>query len=379
MDSVGLSGLKEIEKDRLKAEEQQVTTETVTATIKQRKRVSFTILGHNKKDIGSSNSVRRVKGFSRKCKKCNGVLMKEELRNNLNSNHEPIEQRGAKRPSNDLPHTCSRGSKNKHDKCDNDIDMERKKPVPMKELTGIMRVPPRFSSSSSLNNNNNNNNNDNIGAPQHAQHAQQQQPIVRFKYSKLVNALKRSNETRGLIEKIVKKIKTDFNSSSLMSSSSSSPASASASAPNNCTNNNDSEEESRRRCSVRRKVCAEFTKAMMAQTLPSTMISYVENNVMIFNSNNSNSNSKSNSNNNSNNNNHNNANAMMPSMMMMMNRRRRCATMGNGGRTRIVHRILIDQHKRILGDNNNERKDNTTTTKNPPTTGKKKMKEDDKY
>ena len=382
MDSVGLSRLKEIEKDRLKAEEQQVTTETVTATIKQRKRVSFTILGHNNKDNGSSSSIRRVKGFSRKCKKCNGVLMKEELRNNLNSNHEPIEQRGAKRPSNDLPHTCSRGSKNKHDKCDNDIDNERKKPVPMKELMGIMRVPPRFSSSttsssSSLNNNNNNNNNDNIGAPQHVQHvqhAQQQQPIVRFKYSKLVNALKRSNETRGLIEKIVEKIKTDFNSSSLMSSSSSpasASASASASAPNNCTNNNDSEEESRRRCSVRRKVCAEFTKAVMAQTLPSTMISYVENNVMIFNSNNSNSNS------NNNNNNHNNANAMMPSMMMMMNRRRRCATMGNGGRTRIVHRILIDQHKRILGDNNNERKDNTTTTKNPPTTGKK-MKEDDK-
>ena len=377
MDSVGLSRLKEIEKDRLKAEEQQVTTETVTATIKQRKRVSFTILGHNNKDNGSSSCIRRVKGFSRKCKKCNGVLMKEELRNNLNSNHEPIEQRGAKRPSNDLPHTCSRGSKNKHGKCDNDIDMERKT-VPMKELTGIMRVPPRFSSSSSSSlNNNNNNNNDNIGAPQHAQHAQQQQPIVRFKYSKLVDALKRSNETRGLIEKIVKKIKTDFNSSSLMSSSSSS-ASASASAPNNCTNNNDSEEESRRRCSVRRKVCAEFTKAMMAQTLPSTMISYVENNVMIFNSNNSNSNSKSNSNSNSNNNNHNNANMMMPSMMMMMNRRRRCATMGNGGRTRIVHRILIDQHKRILGDNNNERKDKTTTTKNPPTTGKKKMKEDDK-
>ncbi|OEU16791.1 hypothetical protein FRACYDRAFT_239384 [Fragilariopsis cylindrus CCMP1102] len=317
MDSVGLSRLKGIEKDRLKAEEQKVTTETVTAAIKQRKRVSFTILGHNNKDNVSSSSIRRVKGFSRKCKKCNGVFMKEELRNNPNSNHEPIEQRGAKRPSNALPHTCSRGSKNKHGKCDNDIDMERKKTVPMKEPIGIMRVPPRFSSSStsSLNNNNNNNNNNNgnIGAPQHVQHAQQQQPIVRFKYSKLLKALKRSNETRGLIEKTVKKIKTDFNSSSLISSSSPASASASASAPNNCTNNNDSEEESRRRCSVRRKGCAEFTKAMMAQTLPSTMISYVENN-----------------------------------------------------------------HKRILGDNNNERKDNTTTTKNPSTTGKKKMKEDDK-
>ena len=59
MDSVGLSRLKELEKDRLKAGEQHVTTETVTATIKQRKRVSFTILGHNNKDNGSSSSIRR--------------------------------------------------------------------------------------------------------------------------------------------------------------------------------------------------------------------------------------------------------------------------------------------------------------------------------
>jgi hypothetical protein len=361
MDSVGLSRLKEKEKDRLKAEgtiiaKRETADETST---KQRKRVSFTIMGPNNKDNGTSNSINRVKGFSRNCKKCCNDVIVEERTNNINTNHEPIveQQRGAKRPSNnDLSHTCSKDSNDKHTNGDNDIDMERKIPVLMAEPMpiGIMRVPTRFSSSSpssSLKN-----------ASQQQQ--QQQQPIVRFKYSKLVNALKRSNETRGLIEKIVKKIKRNNNNSSALSSSRSTSSSSSSPAPTTCMNNNDNEEEFLR-CSVRRKICAEFTKAMMAQTLPSTMISYVENNMMIFNSNNNN-----------------NDNSIM---MMMMNRRRRCAMMGSGGqgRTRIVHRILIDQHKRILGDNNNERKDNnttttTTTTKIPPATGKKNTKRNDK-
>ena len=128
MDSVGLSRLKEKEKDRLKAEgtiiaKRETADETST---KQRKRVSFTIMGPNNKDNGTSNSINRVKGFSRNCKKCCNDVIVEERTNNINTNHEPIveQQRGAKRPSNnDLSHTCSKDSNDKHTNGDNDIDM----------------------------------------------------------------------------------------------------------------------------------------------------------------------------------------------------------------------------------------------------------------
>lgn len=127
-------------------------------------------------------------------------------------------------------------------------------------------------------------------------------PVSLFKRSTLLNALKRSNETRGCIEKVKKRIlhrlghdeqqqrcHTNTTASSLPS-------------------RDDTEgEESRRR----RIICIQSTNAMMAQTLPPTMMPFVEK-------------------------------ALKSTLFL-----RRHLPIGNE-HGRVIHRILVDQHKRIV-------------------------------
>lgn len=128
----------------------------------------------------------------------------------------------------------------------------------------------------------------------------------RFKLSKLTNAMRRSNETRGCIEKLKEQIFRRLDQD---------PKNAHphrvrslSSQLKQSTKNGENETSSLMR-RKRRMVCLESTKAMMGQSLPPTMMPFVEE-------------------------------ALGASHFL----RRRRKENGHG---RIVHKILIEQHKRV--------------------------------
>jgi len=143
----------------------------------------------------------------------------------------------------------------------------------------------------------------------------------RFKLSKLTNAMRRSNETRGCIEKLKEQIFRRLDKD---------PKNAypdrvrSLSSQLKHSTENGENEPSFLMRQKRRMVCLESTKAMMGQSLPPTMMPFVEEAI---------------------------------GAAHFLRRRRK-----ENGHGRIVHKILIEQHKRVQKELEQKENRNGDTT-----------------
>lgn len=129
----------------------------------------------------------------------------------------------------------------------------------------------------------------------------------RFKQSELSKAIRRSNETRGLIEKLKQQIFQHFEQRQRTQNSNGACETTSQSKESSKSEEKDHAAQASKK---RRMVCVQSTKDMMNQTLPSSMMPFVEETLRDAH---------------------------------FLHRRRKENRHG-----RIIHKILIEQHKQIL-------------------------------
>lgn len=156
-----------------------------------------------------------------------------------------------------------------------------------------------------------------------ATHSQSTTP--RFRRSFLLKAIERSNKTRGWVEKTKKRILSHLEEEKQKSlgttTRSLSPSSSTSSSSQSRDGIEKKREDSRSVLDRRRRlVCAKNARAMMNQKLPMIMMPFVEQRLKSFH----------------------------------FIRRRRKET----GQGRVVHQILVDQHKRILEEQEESEKIN---------------------
>ena len=250
---------------------------------RDRRRVSF------KMDLNNENSCPDDEDLDRKRKACATTII--EFRN--------IHVQKRVVSSNILPPTTCTSSTCRDDKLDNNV--KRKS---MGKPVGILRVHSSRVSSPPAGP---------VPVPD----------CSLFKHSTLLEALKRSNETRGWIEKlkkrILRRVENEQQQQQQQQRYQAAHLTRLSSSPSNNGAKDEKDEELHNRRRIRMVCAIQSTKAMMAQTLPQTMMPFVEK-------------------------------ILKSSTHLLLRHRRYC--MGSngqgGGQGRVIHRILIDQHKRMI-------------------------------